>query len=64
MTCQRNHTNECNCCMACNPEPVKMYTCAWCGAEIYEENDYYEIEDTIFCEDCVTGFKRTAGEES
>lgn len=61
--CKLNSGTECDGCMTCQ-ERAKVHTCAWCDGEIYEGDDYYDIEDTIGCEDCVKGFMRTAGEES
>lgn len=35
--------------------------CSICGAEIYEGDDYYEVNDEAFCEDCmVDTFRKTA----
>lgn len=43
----------------CNEKP--MYECCVCGSEIYEGDEYYEINGDIYCEECIESeFKKTA----
>lgn len=41
----------------------EMYKCCSCSYMIHEGEDYYEINEAIFCEDCITILKKVAGEE-
>ena len=34
------------------PEPETVYTCKHCGADIVEGDEYWEIGDETYCEDC------------
>ena len=36
-----------------------MY-CARCDRPLYEGDEYYEVNDAIFCEDCIYECHRTA----
>ena len=36
--------------------------CDRCGGEIYFGADYYRIEDYLYCEDCILGERRVAGD--
>lgn len=38
----RSGASECDGCMSCQ-EQIAVYTCAGCGEEIYEGEDYYKI---------------------
>lgn len=42
------------------PEPPIFNHCEACGAEIYDGDEYYEIDDHVYCESCVQGGYRTA----
>lgn len=44
-------------------EPSPILFCKWCGIEIYTGENYYNIEDSIGCENCISEFLMTAGEE-
>ena len=37
-----------------------VYECDCCGADIYEGDDYYEIEEKRYCEPCIDFRKETA----
>ena len=37
----------------CAPDPTVVHKCAHCGAEIYEGDEYYEIDGVSYCEDCL-----------
>ena len=37
-----------------------MHECENCGAEIYEEDEYFEINGECYCPDCIKEFKRYA----
>lgn len=39
---------------------VEYTTCDWCGESIYVGDHYYDIDDTIICEDCIKNCRRTA----
>lgn len=53
------------CCPACpNFEDEPLYYCNKCDCEIYADEPYYEICGEIFCEDCVSSGKRTAGRDT
>ena len=41
-------------------EKESICSCEECGADIYEGETYYEIDDKCYCEDCVNGFKKIA----
>ena len=41
-------------------EPKPIYRCSWCNGKIYFDDDYYEIEDCIICEDCISKCRKTA----
>ena len=42
------------------PEPPIFAKCEACGAEIYDGDEYYEIDNHKYCEACVQGGYRTA----
>ena len=42
------------------PEPPKFGECKVCGADIFEGDDYYEIDGEYWCEPCVYDARRTA----
>lgn len=49
----------------CNPscpyeETPPVYCCEICGAEIYEGDYWWDVNDMILCEDCVNDMRRTA----
>ena len=33
-------------------EPETKCHCAWCGEDLYFDNEYWELDDQILCEDC------------
>lgn len=41
-----------------NEKPI-MY-CPECGEDIYEGEEYYQLEDITICEDCISKFKKIA----
>lgn len=41
-------------------EPEAVLECECCRADIYENEDYYEIADSIYCENCVMHGKKVA----
>lgn len=43
-----------------NYDPPVFDECDCCGSEIYEGEDYWEIEGTIYCERCIENCKSTA----
>lgn len=53
------------CCPACpNFEDEPLFYCNKCDSAIYADETYYEICGEIFCEDCVSSGKRTAGRDT
>ena len=42
------------------PEPPVFAECDSCGTEIYDGNEYYEINGCNYCEDCVSDGHKTA----
>lgn len=42
------------------PEPSIFDHCVECGYEIYDGDEYYEIDGKKYCEACVGSFLRTA----
>lgn len=40
------------------PKDIVIHECEECGCEIYENEDYYEILDDIFCEECANNWLR------
>ena len=45
-------------------EPKAIYTCAWCGEDICEGDEYYELPNgDHVCECCMDGCKCTAEAE-
>ncbi len=48
---------ECTGCMRCK-ESAAAYECDCCGGAIYENEDYYQVDDKHFCISCVE--QRTA----
>lgn len=41
-------------------EPPVFAECEACGMEIYDGDEYYDIDDHKYCEACVRGGYRTA----
>ena len=35
------------------PEPPICGQCEWCGEPIYEGDTYYDVQHSIYCEQCV-----------
>lgn len=49
------------CPSACpNFTPVVCAVCDECGAEIYEDDDYYIISGMVLCPECIENSRRTA----
>jgi hypothetical protein len=44
-TCDHGCPNE--------PDPPILFNCKACGAEIYEGDDYYEVDGEPYCDGCV-----------
>ena len=40
--------------------PEVFGECDGCGNEIYDGDEYYEIDGKIYCEDCIIDFRKTA----
>lgn len=53
-------TSPCNSRCPNAPAPQIFAECEACGAEIYDGDEYYEIDDHKYCEACVHGGYRTA----
>jgi len=37
-----------------------VFCCDWCGNEIYEDEEYYEIDNKNVCRYCIEDCKKTA----
>ena len=50
------------CASACPnaPEPPIFARCHNCGTKIYDGDDYYNINDEYWCEDCIEERHKTA----
>lgn len=46
------------------PPPREVHLCGLCRAGIMEGEEYYQIGDLIYCEDCMAAFREIAGEEA
>ena len=51
LLCARG-AKECSGCMKCR-EQEAAYECDCCGEEIYEDEEYYQVDDKRFCISCV-----------
>lgn len=38
-------------------------TCDYCQCDIVDGHDYYDIDGTIICEECISTFKKTVEDE-
>ena len=43
-----------------NNDDEPLFYCRICDSPIYAGEDYYEIDDTIYCEDCVHDSRKSA----
>ena len=43
-------------------QPRVFTDCDWCGAEIQEGDEYYDIHGEILCAECVNECRKEAGE--
>ncbi len=50
-----------NCPNASSPAPYCK--CEICGKDIYEGDEYYEIDGHAYCEDCIWNSSKIAGED-
>ena len=41
-------------------DPIPMFFCDECGAEIYEGETYCEINENEYCDKCIEKFTKTA----
>jgi hypothetical protein len=42
------------------PKPPVVYRCCQCGGEIYEGDEFYDINGEKWCEECVHDCRSTA----
>ena len=42
-------------------QPRVFTTCDWCGTEIREGDEYYDIHGEILCAECVNECRKEAG---
>lgn len=54
------YCNQIPCPVSCPGYEDEPLTYCGCGRPIYAGDTYYEICDTIYCEDCVSDCRRTA----
>lgn len=38
----------------------EVYTCEWCGGEICDGEDYYDVGGDKVCEECINECRKTA----
>lgn len=41
-------------------EPPIVYKCSWCNEPIYEGDIYYDINDNVWCEECIIDARKEA----
>lgn len=58
--CEICHRYTCPSSCPNSHEPPIFDNCEACGAEIYDWDEYYKIDDHNYCEACVQGGYRTA----
>jgi hypothetical protein len=46
------------------PEPPIVYECSCCGEPIYEGDIYYDINDDVWCEECILDARKEAERET
>ena len=51
--CSICHQNPCPSACPNAPDPAVFAECENCGEDILEGDDYYEIDEHKFCEECV-----------
>jgi hypothetical protein len=56
--CSECYQNPCHPQCPNAPDPPAVYFCFSCGDSIVDGQDYFEVADETYCEDCV--FHRTA----
>lgn len=54
-----NHASGC----PNNPPPIPVMNCDICRADIFETDIYYDINDTIYCFDCMDDLQQVVKEE-
>ena len=54
-----NHASGC----PNNPPPIPVMQCDICRADIFETDIYYDINDTIYCVDCMADEMKVAWKE-
>ncbi len=42
------------------PDPVPVYICDGCGSPILEGEDAWHIQQEVYCEHCIDGFRSVA----
>ena len=42
------------------PDPIGVVECSVCGRDIFAGDDYYDINDTIWCEHCIEDARKIA----
>lgn len=45
------------------PEPPIIHRCCSCENDIFEGDDYYDLDGEPWCEDCVASSRKTAESE-
>ena len=46
------------------PESPIVYECSCCGESIYEGDTYYDINDDVWCEECILDARKEAESET
>ena len=58
--CEVCRTNPCDPRCPNSPDPPVFAECENCGKEIYDGDDYWEIDDKKYCEKCIDKFHKFA----
>lgn len=53
-------SNPCNSRCPNAEEEKTVHICMNCGEDIYEGDDYYDIDGEAWCEECIKDCKKTA----
>lgn len=55
-----NGACECTGCMVCQDNEKNIRYCDDCNGEIYDGDDYYEVDDHVICSDCINNYWRVS----
>ena len=58
--CEECRMNPCHPSCPNAPDPKAVFICSFCGVEIFEGDDYWDIMGEQFCEGCIDKARREA----